>query len=197
MVASLRSSSSRQKLGLYGLLQMLEAERYVADNAIHKERRSRSDTAPGSAFDVLQDTLQIDVITHLVVVSLEVEPRLFGILSEALCLQMQLILEQQIMHRPELSLRTSGFGRLRGKFRVRVHLSKRKMPEYEAHTLAEMLAQDLHRGVSLTAVGTFEVSILDERYPGCLRTMDVIEVCHGDRKHRRFRGFIHWPTIVS
>jgi hypothetical protein len=58
------------------------------DNAVDKESRRRSHSALGPAVDVLLYTLQVDVIIHLVVVALQIEPRLFGVPSEALRLQM-------------------------------------------------------------------------------------------------------------
>jgi hypothetical protein len=80
-------------------------------------------------------------------------------------------------------LRARGFCRLCRQFGVRLHLTQREIAEHEAHSLAKMLAQDFHRRASLTAVGALEVSVLDKRDPGRLRTQDVIAVAHRDCKH--------------
>src|SRR5207253_7635559 len=69
--------------------------------------------------------------------------------------------------------------------------------EHEAHTLAKMLAQDLHRRVSLTAVRAFEVAVLDRGDLGCLRTQDVIAVAHRNCKYGRFRVLIHRDRLLT
>src|ERR1700756_2851725 len=78
---------------LDSLLQMLEPKRHVALNAVDKKCRGRSRSAPGAAVDVLLHALQVDVITHLVIVALQIELRRFRAPSNALCVQMPLIFE--------------------------------------------------------------------------------------------------------
>ena len=45
---------------------------------------------------------------------------------------------QRIMHRPELTLRSGGFGRLGGNQRVRMGADEREMPEHECETVAQL-----------------------------------------------------------
>ena len=64
---------------------------------------------------------------------------------------MQLILEQEVVHRPEFMLRAGCFRRLRGELRMRVHLDLRKMAVHKAQLVTKMLEHHFHRRVRLAA----------------------------------------------
>ena len=61
---------------------MLKPERHVMHNAVDKESRGRSYSVLRPAVDMLLYMLQVDVITHLVVVALQIKLRLFGVAPE-------------------------------------------------------------------------------------------------------------------
>jgi len=63
----------------------------------------------------------------------------------------KLVLEEQVVHLPELVLRARRLGGLGRELGVRMHFQQRKMPEHEAHAVPEALEQDFHGGISLAA----------------------------------------------
>ena len=75
---------------------------------------------------------------------------------------MELVLEQGVVHRPELVLGASGLRGFRGELRVRMNFGERKVPEREADAMLEMLQQLLHRRIGLPARGAFEVAVFDD-----------------------------------
>src|ERR1043166_56089 len=131
---------------------------------------------------MLLHALQINMILHLVVVAFEIEFQLGSVLAKTMSLQMQLVLEQKIVHLPEFILGARGFRRLGRKLGMMVHLALRKMPEGKAHAAAKMFEHDLDRGISLGAGRTLEVSVLDHRHLGWTSTYDVIALVHRNRK---------------
>src|SRR4051812_21349108 len=84
-------------------------------HAIDKKCRRGANTRLDSAAQVLLHTLQVYMVCHLIVVALQVELRPFCVLTEALRFQVPLILEQQIVHLPELMLSCRRFRRLGGE----------------------------------------------------------------------------------
>ena len=88
---------------------------------------------------------------------------------------MQLIFEQQIVHRPELTLGAGAFGRLRRQQRVRMHFLERVMAKRESDLLGKALEQQLDRRRRLLAVGTLKITVFD----------------HGDRRVLRPQHMIH------
>jgi len=73
---------------------------------------------------------------------------------------MQLVLEQQVVHRPELALRRGDFRHLRREQRMGMHFLLRKMAKGVADAPREAIQQQLHRRRRLLAVGTFEIAVL-------------------------------------
>ncbi len=74
--------------------------------------------AATAAINLLANSLQVDVIAHLRLVTHHVQPRLGRIAVQVFVLEVRLILEEQVMHRPEFSLRRGRLGRFRGQQRV-------------------------------------------------------------------------------
>src|SRR6185503_10946041 len=73
-------------------------------------------------------------------------------------LEMRLVLEQRVMHRPELALCRGGLGGERGAERVRMHALEREVAPDEAPLPTPMLEDELHRRRRLPAVRAFEVT---------------------------------------
>src|SRR5215470_4420493 len=125
-------SPSTSKLSFYCLLQVLEPERHIVNDAVDEERGGGAHPAPDPAVDMLVHALQIDMVLHFVVVALQIELCLFRISPHVPGLQMQLVLEQQIMHAPELSLCAGLFRRFRRELGMRVNFPQREIAEHEA-----------------------------------------------------------------
>jgi hypothetical protein len=112
--------------------------------------------------DVLADALQIDVIVHLEIVARHVELQPLRVGPELRELQVRLVVEEQIVHRPEPLLRARAFGGLGSRQRVRMNLLEREIAEREPDAPLEMLEQHLHRGGRLLAVRALEVAVFDD-----------------------------------
>jgi hypothetical protein len=78
-------------------------------------------------------------------------------------LEVRLVVEQQVVHLPELALPACNLGRQRGLQRMSMDLLERKVPPDEPHAAREALQQQLQRRRCLLAVRALEVPVLDER----------------------------------
>src|SRR3954451_14172444 len=87
-----------------------------------------------------------------------------------------MILEQQVMHRPEFVLRAGRLCGLCRQFRVWMRFCQGKVAEYEAHALCEAAQQHFDCRERLSAHRTFEVSVLHERDPRRFRTFDMVSL---------------------
>src|SRR5262245_35768527 len=123
--------------------------------------------AVAPAFLVFAQAMQIDVIVELRGEPRHVEAEPHRVALEMLELQVRLVLEQQVVHLPELALLTGTFGRLGRELRVRVHLLEREVAECEAHAVLEAPEQQPYRRRGLLAVRAFEIAVLDDR-DGCM-----------------------------
>src|SRR5437762_591171 len=95
---------------------------------------------------VLADALQIQMIPRLGVVAFEVESEALGVGAKVMGLEMSLVVEQQVVHLPELVLRARAFGGLRRLQRMRMDFFQRKVAKDHADASFEMLQQQLDRG---------------------------------------------------
>src|SRR6266853_3247934 len=91
------------------------------------------------------------------------------------------MLEERIVHLPELPLRPGRLGRFGSVRRVRMHLAEGEVAKHEPHTRAECPLNGLHDRVGLAAVRTFVIPILDERDWRSRRALRVIAIA--DRQH--------------
>ena len=129
------------------------------------------------AVDMLAHALKVNSRLHLCVVAREVEPEPPGVAAKLVELEMRLVLEQEVVHRPEPPLRARGFG---GKSRVKrmwMHPLERKMAKRHPEA-REAPQEQLHRGRRLPAVWALEVTVLDQSQCGMHRTDQV--VCRAD-----------------
>jgi hypothetical protein len=88
--------------------------------------------------------------------------------------QVLLMLEQQVVYRPELALERDGLSRLGSVLRVGVDLRQRHVPEHESQLRRKLPLKLAHDPERLTAIRAFEVPILDQRDHGVIRPTDVI-----------------------
>src|SRR5918992_1332683 len=100
---------------LHRLEERLQAERDVLDPAVDEEAGRAADPAPLAAIYVLADALQVSLAGHFSIEARHVELEALGVAAQVLRLEMALILEEQIVHRPELALPAGG---LRGERRL-------------------------------------------------------------------------------
>ena len=92
--------------------------------------------------------------------------------------QRGLLREQKIVHRPELSLAASAFRRQSRSQRVRVNFLERKVAIHKTQAIGEMREKQFDQGCGLLAVGTFEVTVFDQRQRGVRGPDRVIGRCY-------------------
>ena len=156
-----------------------------------KKVGGRTHAALAAALDVLVDPLPVDLIPQLVVETLQIELQRLGVAAQILLLQMELVLEQGVVHRPELVLGTGRFRGFRGELRVRMDFGERKVPEREADAMLEMLQQLLHRRIGLPAGGAFEVAVLDDDDARRLGADDMVAPVERNCESEAFRVGVH------
>src|SRR5713226_2428958 len=91
--------------GFHRLVQAFQPEGHVLHGAVDEKSGRGPHAALRAAVDVLVHPLQVNVLLHLVVVPVQVQLRLQRVLPQAVGLQVLLMLEEQVVHRPELVLR--------------------------------------------------------------------------------------------
>ena len=81
------------------------------------------------------------MIVHLGSVACDVDLQLFRVVAQLRELQVRLVIEQQVVHRPKLALSTRAFRGLSGLQRLRMDFLQRKMAIHEAYAAREMPKQ--------------------------------------------------------
>ena len=114
-----------------------------------------------------------------------------------LVVQRELPLEQPIVHLPELPLCPRGLRHLRSVLRVGVQLREREVAEREPQARSHATLDPLHDRVRLTAVGTLEVAVFDQRRRRIRRALDVIAVPDRQHQHPRAPALAHRPSALA
>ncbi len=188
-----RCSSQAESLperGFDRFVQAFQSEGHVLHGAVDEKRGRGPHAALRAAVDVLVHPLQVNVLLHLVVVAIQVQLGLQRVLPQARGLQVQLVLEEEIVHLPELALRARRLGGLGRELGVRMHFHERELPEHEAHPVPEVLEQHFHGGISLAARRALEIPVFDDGHFRRRRPQEVIGVIDRDGK-RKWLGSLH------
>ena len=141
---------------------------------VDKERRCAGHAAEISGLDVLGDTADVGAMFEVVAEPGRVELELLGVADEISPRQHVLVLQEQVVHRPEGTLsarRFCGFGR---QLRLGVDVGQWQVTPYVADGgVGEQLADD---GLGQAAVRAFEVTEFDDRDGGVPGTPEVVPV---------------------
>ena len=84
------------------------------------------------------------------------------------------MVEEQVVHLPELPLRARRLGRLGGQLRARMDVGQRQVAEHEAEVVAEVGEELAQHRLRAPAVRALEVPVFDERDRRVLRPADVV-----------------------
>src|SRR4051794_18637237 len=103
---------------LDGVQQRIEIVRTVMAKAIDKERRRAIDAAACAAEHVFAYALGVGAAREFVEEGLEVEVKLLRVTGQVVGFEGFLVLEQEVVHVPELPLRAGGLGSFRGLLRM-------------------------------------------------------------------------------
>jgi hypothetical protein len=90
----------------------------VVAASVHEERRRAGDAAAIGTVDVSRHPAGSDVAAKVVAKSVDVETELAGVAHEISRHELVLMLEEQVVHRPERTLQSGGFGCFGGGLRV-------------------------------------------------------------------------------
>jgi len=85
-----------------------------------------------------------------------------------------LVLEKILMHRPEVALSASRFGRLRRCASMRVDLTQREMPEDKTQVIWILTLQRVDAVARHARVRAFVVTVLEQGHLGVNRALDVV-----------------------
>src|SRR5688572_27735297 len=165
----------------------MHAEGDVLDDTVDEESRRAAHVTLRAALHVLAHALQVDLVVHLRGEARHVEIQTFRVRAQVGHREMTLVLEQQVMHLPELALSTRRFRCLCGMHCMRMRRLDREMPENEADASAESLEHELDGGRGLFAGGALEVAVLDDSDGRVLGTYGMIDggnwECEVDAAH--------------
>ena len=165
--------------------QTLQAEGHIDHGAVEEKSRSGPDPGLFRRAAVLLHALGVDAVRHLTIEAKHVQAQGLGITGQSSQFQVVWLSEQQVVHRPELALRSSRFRSLSRQLRVRVNLDQRIVAEHETQALTERLHEMPGQRFGLNAGGTFVVAVFQQGQRCVLVTLSV--VCATQGEHLRFR----------
>jgi hypothetical protein len=111
--------------------------------------------------------------------STQVESEQGGILGQMVVFEGLLILEEQTVHLPEFALLAGRFGRLGSGLGVRMDTGEWKMAKDETELVSDLPPQLLKHRVGAAAMGTLEVTVLDQGHRSGRRPQPVIALAEG------------------
>ena len=132
--------------------------------AIDEETRHSANAAGPAAGLMLPYLAQVSILAHLIEVTREIQLQALCIPLQLPFLELELIVEQQLVHLSKISLRTGALGRFCNSSRMRMHFFKREVAEHVPDAAPPEACQEgHHRHSGLLAVRTLKVRILDKR----------------------------------
>src|SRR2546421_11043120 len=93
-----------------------------------------------------------------------------------------LVVEDGVMHLPELALSCGGLCCQSRVQRVRMDFGEREVAKDKAQLVPELLLHRSHDGRRLACIGAFVVAILDQCGSGCCRSLAVVPFTDGYRE---------------
>jgi hypothetical protein len=120
-----------------GVEERVDVVRAVVAASVDEERWRAGDPALVGARHVLADARGVLAPAKLARHAVGVEPELGGVVLEVLRAQLALMVEEDVVHVPEATLRGGGLRGLRGELRVRMHVVERKVAPDVPHVVVE------------------------------------------------------------
>ena len=116
--------------GPYGSAERFDVIRSRLPLSVDKEAGGTRDHAHISAFHVCRDSLAPSMTSEVLGECIHIETEPFRVPDEVLGGQLILVINQQVVHRPEGSLRRRRLGCLRRQLSPRVHIVQWQMAPY-------------------------------------------------------------------
>ena len=147
--------------------------------------------ASSAALHVLADYVKMLVTLQFLCETNHVEAEPPRVAVEVAQLKMMLILEDEIVHLPELPLTRRALCRFGGKESVWMRVLEREMAVCETSLVRKTLQQQLHGGCGLPAGRALEIAVLNDRRVSASWAQHVIGAAHGDGEVEWRRHGIH------
>src|SRR6266436_8213649 len=164
------------------------------EDAVDKERRRSTHTAAYAALKILLDTANVRTFCHVTCELLHIQANRLGKLLQVGILKRMLVVEDGIMHLPELALSCGGLGSQSRVQRVGMDFGKREVAKDKAQLVPKLLLNRSHDGRRLAGVGAFVVAILHESDRSGGRSLMVVPLTDGNRK---MFSLCHHPLSFS
>src|SRR5687767_911644 len=130
---------------------------------VKKERRCTGDSAPPPRHHIVHHPRQMRSTVQVFFEASQIQLRGICVTVQIIPLQRVLMLEQRVMHRPELALAGRGLGSLGGLLGEWMLVDEREMPEDEAHLTFQSGTQVLEHRKRTPAVGAFKIAVRNDR----------------------------------
>jgi hypothetical protein len=156
----------RHRLGRRSLpdraLQGLPVGAAHITHAVDEEGRSPRDAAAKTPKQVTLDLPCVAVLRHVLTEALGVETEGCGVLAEMLIIKGTLMLEEGVMHLPELAVGRRGLGRFRRVLGMGVDVAQGEVPVDETQLVTQLALQSLDDMVGKATVRALVIGVLDQ-----------------------------------
>jgi hypothetical protein len=183
-LTTLRPDSGQ--FSLYCTEYILHSPADILNDAIDKEPGGRSEMAATSTVLVLAHPLTINLIVHFGRESGHVQAEALRMRLKVASAKVIGIAQQQIVHRPELSLRRGRLRSFGGHERVRVRVFQGEVAEDELKITGVSREQLSDRRLDRVTYGAFKVRVLDYDHARVVGASAVID--RRDRHGQRHRS---------
>ena len=119
--------------------------------------------------------------------AVDVQLQLGGVAEQVLVIELRVLLEQQIVHLPEGTLRAGRLGRLGRVLGMRVQLGDREVPEREPHVLGVPVDELAHVARRRPAERALVVAVLDDLDARRRRPAHVVSLGQDDELLSHFQ----------
>src|SRR6266536_2087338 len=148
-------------------------------DSIDEERGGALHSTAFATFQILLDAGERALFGQSVCVLLHIETNCLGKLLQVGILKRMLVVEDVIMHLPELALSGGGLGSQSRVQRVGMDFGEREVAKDKAQLVPELLLDRSHDGRGLAGVGAFVVAVLHQDDSGGCRPLTVVPLTDG------------------
>src|SRR2546422_229208 len=117
--------------------QRVKSELAVITLAVDEKRRGAVHASSLATFEILLHTRSMRAVRDVPEEARHIQMYGRCVLAQIVIVKCLLMLEQEIVHLPKLSLDASGFGRFRRALRMRMRMDQRKVAKNKAKTIPQ------------------------------------------------------------
>jgi hypothetical protein len=147
--------------------------------------------------DIPIHTLFMDSAHYFSLKPPDIEIKRFRIGVQIALLQRVLILEQQIVHGPKLTLGSGGFCGFRGLLSKGMFMSQWEMAKDEPQTICESSLESFDGGICARAVGAFKIAVGHHGDCRSIGPSDMVIVLDRKSEFGIDGGLAHWRSLLA